>query len=119
MKRQLKPVKGALILGLVGTFSYACWSEVSETCLAPDTHIGYITGGLCNHSVYTRYTWWKFSQTFVSSGHSRTSKEECSGSAYYVHCETAQEHNIPGTLSYYEFGVTPHYLVNYGSPCQL
>lgn len=120
MKRQLKPIAGALIAGLVGFAQAQCYYETSYVCQNPDpvNPVAYVNYGPGNGwanwvPAYATTTWYLWNNNSTSSGYNlKLQKTACAGPATYQDPYTLQPYNLTTGNGLYQ-----DYRVNYSSPC--
>src|SRR2546426_10383066 len=113
MKRKLKPIVGALVVGLIGVAQATCYYETSFVCLTANTLVGSISSGNCFAWIYSYTDWYGWNLNTAQSGYDKqTTPITCEGKAYYDWCDGHRYfiHSNDGS------GVQ-YYRVNYNSPC--
>jgi len=110
MKRQLKPVTGLLLAGLVGAAYAECYMGVSGTCgVGSGQEVGYQDVGGCYRYIYAMGTWsvLDIPQAGAMNGWTGLKYNAvCHGPASYIDCQgypaTIQDYTPgPGWETYY------------------
>lgn len=116
MNRSLKPISGALLLGLVGTAYANCYYELSSVCKSPDELLGYgVYQGSCYDEIRAKITWYNWTVYDANSnGHTGLlAPDDCHGPAYYYNCVSMQRSDIAGDI--HDTSISSQ-RVNYSSP---
>lgn len=113
--RKLTPVVGLVVAGVAGV-SYACYQEISLTCVEANTYLGssWNEAGFCYDDNYTSTTWYKYQPYSTSSGWAALDYTNvCSGPAHMTNCVDLKRYSIgiQGTTT------TPYWRVNYQNTC--
>jgi hypothetical protein len=117
MRKQLKPIAGALIAGLIGVAHATCWFETSYVCATPDTDAGlYCACGGCD-TMHPTSNWYGWDLNEAEPPHSDLYQsyhlEYCHGTAvYFNYCTMSPQTTGP------IYTGDAYNKVDYNNPCQ-
>lgn len=118
MTRQLKPIVGALMAGLIGVAQATCYYEDSYVCKEQDSQVGWHDSGCGSLPTYALTNWYAWQQhSTEQTGPDRYTSVQsttyyCSGTIYYENsCTHQTQYATDATAQWY-------YRLDTNTPCE-